>query len=63
MRLLGIIVEKIGLGLFIIYQIIYLAQGTPDDFPAYFLWVIAGIVLAGVLIQFIDFVTKKVKNK
>ncbi|SFP36189.1 hypothetical protein [Salibacterium halotolerans] len=63
MRILGIIIEKIGLALLIIYQITYLAQGTPDDFPRYFIWVIAGIVLFGALIQFIDYITKKVKNK
>ncbi|MGY4691026.1 hypothetical protein [Salibacterium sp. K-3] len=63
MRLLGIIIEKIGLVLLIIYQIIHLAQGSPDDFPMHFLWVIAGIVIAGALIQFIDYITKKIKNK
>lgn len=37
MRLLGTVIQIIGLVLLIIYQIIYLAQGTPDDFPAQFL--------------------------
>ncbi|MFD2626805.1 hypothetical protein [Salibacterium salarium] len=62
MRLLGTILEKIGLVLFIIYNIIFLAQGTPNDFPTHFLWVIAGIVILGLLIKFIDYITKKVKN-
>ncbi|WP_026702922.1 hypothetical protein [Salibacterium aidingense] len=62
MRLLGTVIQIIGLVLLIIYQIIYLAQGTPDDFPAHFLWIIAGIAIAGALIQFIDYITKKVKN-
>ncbi|RSL30263.1 hypothetical protein D7Z54_27055 [Salibacterium salarium] len=62
MGLLGTIITKIGLVLLIIHNIIFLAQGTPDDFPAHFLWVISGIVIAGALIQFIDYITKKVKN-
>ncbi|MDQ0298255.1 di/tricarboxylate transporter [Salibacterium salarium] len=62
MGLLGTIIVKTGLVLLIIHQIIFLAQGTPDDFSPNFLWVITGIVIVGALIQFIDYTTKKFKN-